>query len=144
MDTLTVIGFSVSLFLFGIELWRTFWRKAKLDVDMSWRYRSGELEGLEFTIFNIGHRKTAIAKVGIRCSDDASPTNFRGGSTDVRDRLPLVLDVDEITPRLFFPLRDYMTDGRAQGVLVTDHHGKQWFCELKPKPEPEDQVFDRD
>lgn len=40
---------------------------------------------------------------------------------DVFEKLPIVLDVDEATPRLIFPVREYMREGKARAVVIENH-----------------------
>ena len=142
MDVLGVIAFAISVFLAGLEVWRQFFREAKLEVSMEWVYREGALKGLRFIAFNTGYRKTIVTRAGIRCSDDAGSRDLRSDMS-ILDQLPIVLDADEVSPKLFMALGMYMTNGTAEGVLVEDHKGGQVIFPLPPFPSTDDPMFKR-
>lgn len=136
MDVLGVVAFFISVGLAGLELWRQFFRQARLEARPDWRYSGGVLKGLQVIVFNTGQRKTIVTRVGIKCSDVDPPT-LRGDSSIV-EQLPVVLDVDEASPKLFFSRDTYMTDGRAEAIVAEDHKRNQTTFDLPPFPSPDD------
>ena len=90
MDWLGTIAFAISLTLACLEIWRQFFRRAKLEARVDWVYSGGTLKGIRFIVFNIGHRKTIITRAGIRCSDDAGPHNLRSDMS-ILEQLPSFL-----------------------------------------------------
>jgi hypothetical protein len=129
--------------LAGLEIWRQFFRRANLEIEADWIYGGGTLKGIRFIVFNTGHRKTVITRAGIRCSDDTNPRSLRTDQS-ILDQLPVVLDVDGVSPKLFVQAAGYLTDGRAKGVLVEDHKRNQKLFPLPPFPSKDDPMFKRD
>lgn len=143
MDWIGVIAFVISVALACLEIWRQFFRRAKIEAKVDWVYREGNLKGVRFIAFNTGHRKTIITRAGIRCSDDANPQSLRSDMS-ILEQLPIMLDVDGVPPKLFVAVGSYMTDGRAQAVLVEDHKGNQELFPLPPFPSKDDPMFKRE
>ena len=63
---------------------------------------------------------------------------------DVWEKLPIVLDVDECSPRLAFPISRNMREGKATGVVIEDHKGNVKEFPLPEMAPPEDYIFRRD
>ena len=142
VDWLALIAFVISVLLACLGIWRQFFRHAKIEAKVDWVYGEGKLKGVRFIVSNTGYRKTILTRAGIRCSEDANPQSL-WSDMSILEQLPIVLDVDEASPKLFVAVGPYMTDGTAKAVLVEDYKGNQELFPLPPFPSKDDPMFKR-
>lgn len=154
-EALGVLGFAISLVLGAVKLWETFFRKSRFEADIHWA-SSPDSPVLEVAIANVGWKKDSVRALHFR-------TRFpRKGDPHQREWLewqiagptwgdvPMVLDVDEVTPRQELPVNELpyarlgeeLLEGGAELVLENARGRKTTFPIKKfgdgpPPPEPD-------
>lgn len=157
-EILGILGFLISFALLVIKGWEVFFRKSRFDAYLAWAQSNGD-NILEFNIANVGSKKDSIRSVVFRTPFRRVPDPYDrrwnhwevGGTT--WDVFPLVLDVDEVTPRIELPLsvltgflaglERELRQGTAE-LLVTNARSKETAFPIPrpgtgpPTPTPED------
>lgn len=143
-EVLGLLGFVLALVSLGLQFWNMFFRKPYLAANLKWKHVNGELRELIFTIMNTGHRKAIVTRVGYRARDDASPEHF-GSTAKIHDALPIVIDVNEATPTMSFPLSENIASGNVYALVVVERRTRDrdrlWEFPFPEMPTPDDPMF---
>jgi hypothetical protein len=153
IETLGILGFAISTLLAAIKIWETFFRKAHFEADIDWAH-SDTGPVLEIAIANTGWKKDSIRAIHFRTKfpDATDPHRREWLEWEIEGptwgNLPLVLDVDEVTPRQRLPLAQVpysrlvreLVGGRAQ-LLILNARGRKTFVSIEapsegPPPPP--------
>lgn len=143
-EVLGVLGFLISVVLGLVQIWQTFFRRSRFEAVVEWA-NSADGPVLEVNIANVGWKKDSIRAINFRTRyrDAADPHDREWLEWSIAgptwDDVPVVLDVDEITPRQELPLqvlpynqlKEDLIAGRAE-LIIVNARGKRTMCGVSP------------
>jgi hypothetical protein len=135
---LSIIALTISATLGGIKIWETWFRRSKFGVKFDWiQHRGAPI--LTWVIYNSGWKRDGVREIRFG-SLETPDTEGWIPQRAVLERLPVMLDVDEISPRFYINTVPSSTDvfdvalrgGRIRKMVLTNARRKRSVYEVPP------------
>jgi hypothetical protein len=129
----------ISFGALGLRLWELLIRRPRFKAEYRWSFDSQErLVGATLVVMNVGHAKGAIMRVGF---GGPNTEDHRLWSQSLYDEFPLVLDVNEVSPRFPIDLSTYdrialgLRDGDLTMIAIQEINGQETLEPIPAKPD---------
>jgi len=136
---IALFSLAIAFGALGLRLWELLFRRPRFKAEFRWSFDSQKrLVGATLIVMNVGHAKGAIMRVGF---GGPEVEDHRLWSMDLYDKFPLVLDVNEVSPRFDIDLSTYdrialgLRDGDLTTIAIQDINGKETLEPIPAKPD---------